>query len=102
MEISVAYKEERVCFTVKGKIGDQGAEVLMSRFFELDKSSFREVIFDFRAVSNIGSKGIGKLLLFYKDLAASGASMRVENVSDTLYDLFSVLKLDTIFPITKA
>ncbi len=102
MEISVAYEGECVRFTVKGKIGDQGAEVLMSRFFELDRSFLREVVFDFRAVSNIGSKGIGKLLLFYKHLAASGADMRVENVSDTLYDLFSVLKLDTLFPISKA
>ena len=43
------------------------------RFLEMDVTSLSEVVFDFSGVTFIGSAaGIGKLLLFYKNLAAHG------------------------------
>jgi anti-anti-sigma factor len=101
MEITVEHEGERAHFTVTGKIDEQGAEELKTRFLELNQASVKEMILDFRGVTHIGSAGIGKLLLFYKTVAMAGGYIRIENVSETIYDLFNVLKLDTIFTISK-
>lgn len=101
MEIAVTHEGEVVRFEVGGVIDERGAEDIKRRFGELNASSFKEVIFDFRTVKHIGSAGIGKLLLFYKDLAIRGGNIRIENASETVYDLLRVLKLDTLFPISK-
>lgn len=102
MEILVNREGELVRFEIGGVIDERGAEDIKRRFGELNTSSFKEVIFDFRKVKHIGSAGIGKLLLFYKDLAIRGGNIRIENASETVYDLLRVLKLDTLFLISKA
>ncbi|MDM8550288.1 STAS domain-containing protein [Desulfobacterales bacterium HSG2] len=100
MEISVICDGDKALFKIEGEIDEPGAEELKSRFRELNTSSLREATFDFRNVTHIGSAGIGKLLLFYKDLALNGGDIKIENVSETIRELFSVLKLDTIFTIS--
>ena len=102
MEILVNREGELVRFEIGGVIDERGAEDIKRRFGELNTSSFKEVIFDFRKVKHIGSAGIGKLLLFYKDRAIRGGNIRIENASETVYDLLRVLKLDTLFLISKA
>ncbi|GBC59574.1 anti-sigma-factor antagonist [Desulfonema ishimotonii] len=101
MECTVTHAGSNVHFTVTGKIDEQGAEELKARFLSLDRSAITDAIFDFSDVPHIGSAGIGKLLLFYKELAVSGGVIRIENVSPALYDLFAVLRLDSIFSISK-
>lgn len=101
MEVIVTRDGNQARFEIKGDIDEPGAEALKKRFRELKISLLREVTFDFKEVSHIGSAGIGKLLLFYKDLALNGGKMRIENISETVYELFKVLKLDTIFSISR-
>jgi len=101
MEVIVTRDGNQARLEIKGDIDEPGAEDLKKRFRELKISLLREVTFDFKEVSHIGSAGIGKLLLFYKDLALNGGKMGIENVSETVYELFKVLKLDTIFSISK-
>jgi len=101
MEMTVTQEGYRARFEISGDIDEPGAENLKRRFRELNFSMLREVSFDFRKVTHIGSAGIGKLLLFYKDLALNGGKIRIENVSESVYELFRVLKLDTIFTISK-
>ncbi|QTA93830.1 STAS domain-containing protein [Desulfonema magnum] len=101
MELNVTQDRQLACFEIRGDIDEPGAEDLKQRFRELHIPSLREVTFDFKNVSHIGSAGIGKLLLFYKDLALNGGRIKIENVSETVYELFGVLKLDTIFTISK-
>ncbi|MDM8521802.1 STAS domain-containing protein [Desulfococcaceae bacterium HSG8] len=101
MEIIVSQEGDRALFKVRGDIDELGAEDLKNRFRELDISSLREASFDFGKVNHIGSAGIGKLLLFYKDLALKGGKIKILNVSETIYELLKVLKLDTIFDISK-
>lgn len=102
MEISVHREADLVRVEVGGVIDERGAEDIKRCFGELKGSSFKEVVFDFKKVKHIGSAGIGKLLLFYKDLAIRGGNIRIENASQTVYDLLKVLKLDTLFQISKA
>lgn len=102
MEITVRKEGDRIRFEIDGDIDESGAEELKSRFHELGAPSFKEVVFDLGNVNYIGSAGIGKLLLLYKRVAAKGGEIRIENATKTVYDLFIVLKLDTIFTISRA
>ena len=101
MEIKVTQNDDRAHFLVEGNIDSQGAEDLKGSFQGLKLSSLKEVVFDFRKVDYIGSAGIGKLLLLYKDLASNGGGIRVENLSASVLELFRELKLDTLFTISK-
>ncbi len=106
METVITQDGKKVSFLInfesgKGNIDERCAEELKRRFRELNVSYLKEVVFDFRNVNHIGSAGIGKLLLFYKDMALNGGKIRIENASETVWELFSVLKLDTIFTVSK-
>ncbi|MGE0083498.1 MAG: STAS domain-containing protein [Desulfococcaceae bacterium] len=100
MEVHVTQEGSSARFTLNGKIDESGAEELKARFLALNRTGLKEVFFDFKGVSHIGSAGIGKLLLFYKELAISGGNIRIINTSDAIRDLFRVLKLDTIFTVS--
>lgn len=101
MELTVTQEGSQARFVIDGKIDEHGAEELKARFQSLNRASVTEVVFDFKNVSHIGSAGIGKLLLFYKDLAVSGGSIRIEGASENICEMFRVLKLDTIFSISR-
>ncbi len=102
MQITVTKEANRVNFHINGDVDERGAEELKRRFRELKVSKISEMVFDFGSVGHIGSAGIGKLLLFYKDLAVTGGKIRIEKLNEAVYDLFKLLKLDTIFTISKA
>jgi len=102
MDLTITQNGDQVRFEIRGDIDEPGAENMKRRFRELNLSDFKEAVFDFKAVTHIGSAGIGKLLLFYKDMALKGGQIRIENVSETVWELFGVLKLDTIFAISKS
>ncbi|QTA78917.1 STAS domain-containing protein [Desulfonema limicola] len=101
MDLTMTQEGTRARFTINGKIDENGAEELKARFQTLNRASMTEVVFDFRNVSHIGSAGIGKLLLFYKDLAVSGGSIKIEGASENICEMFRVLKLDTIFSVSR-
>ncbi len=101
MELTITQEGERAKFVVAGKIDESGSEILKRRFRELNMSSLKELTLDFGKVSHIGSAGIGKLLLFYKDLALRGGEIRIENMSEAVSELFKMLKLDTIFIMSR-
>lgn len=84
---------------VTGEIDEKGAEEFKARLQELLTGNMKEVVIDFAGVTYIGSSGIGKLLLFYKNLAVHGGQIQVVNIKPDIYQLFMELKLDTIFAI---
>ncbi len=86
-------------FVISGHIDESGAAQLKEHFRSLDLTQTKEVVLDFSNVSHIGSAGIGKLLLFYKDLAINGGSIRIENPSTAIRQLFMELNLHTLFTI---
>ncbi len=102
MQISISQTGDDTRIVVRGDIDERGAEELKRRFTELKFPKAARVTFDFSGVPHIGSSGIGKLLLFYKAVAADGGSIRIERVPADIYDLLQQLKLDTIFSIAKA
>ncbi len=102
MDLTVTSQGEEARINLVGSIDERGAEELKRRFLELDLGNLKEVVFDFNAVTFIGSAGIGKLLLLYKNVAAQGGRIRIENMSKDIYTMFKVVKLDKIFNISPA
>ena len=102
MELSVNQENSRAHFHISGNIYEAEADQLKSEFKALNIQSIREVTIDFSKVEHIGSSGIGKLLLLYKDMAVLGGRIRIENLSAELHELFQAMKLDSLFTLTKA
>ena len=63
----------------------------------MDISALKEIVLDFSGVTFIGSAGIGKLLLLYKNVVVHGGIITIENMSKDIYTMFKVVKLDKIF-----
>ncbi len=101
MDLNVTRDGENVCFQVKGRIDEMGAEEMKRRFNELPLNSIKMVDFDFSKVSHIGSAGLGKLLLFYKTAKQNGGTIRISGASRSIFDLLMELELNQIFTISR-
>ncbi|HLZ20111.1 MAG TPA: STAS domain-containing protein [Smithellaceae bacterium] len=99
MDIKVSQTGDSGRLEIFGDIDEKGAEAFKARLQELKTA--KKVEIDFSHVGYIGSSGIGKLLLFYKNVTLEGGKVTVSNLSSDLYSLFRELKLDTIFTITQ-
>ena len=102
MEVNVVPDDDGAQIQIVGTIDERGAEELKRRLLDLDFASTKQVVIDFSAVTFIGSAGIGKLLLLYKNLAAHGGKVRIENMSRDIFTMFKVVKLDKVFEISSA
>ncbi len=98
MDIITTQEAGRGRIVIQGDIDEKGAEILKQKLQEINR--LQEVEIDFRHVGYIGSSGIGKLLLFYKDLTTRGGRLSATNLQPDLFRLFKELKLDTIFTIS--
>lgn len=99
MEITIEKEGDKTLVQLSGKIDEAGADKLKNVFTTLDTTGNTEVAVDFKNVSYVGSSGIGKLLLFYKNLGVKHIKLKVIGVSPVIYEMFKELKLDTIFLI---
>ena len=100
MDIKQIKHDNKIKFELGGTIDQKGAEELKERFNEVD-SSIKEVVLNLSKVTHIGSAGIGKIMLLYKKMAMGSGEIKIERVPSNIYDLFKVVKLDTIIPISK-
>ena len=100
MLCSIKKDKNAVIFTIEGDIDEQGANALKNEFENLSLKGLKSVSFDFAKVPYIGSSGLGKLLLFYKKLAASNAEMNIDNCNPEIIKLLEELNLDTLFKIS--
>jgi anti-anti-sigma factor len=101
MNIQTTRNNQQTIVTLKGDIDESGAEEIKRVFREVSASATQEVILDFQGVSHIGSSGIGKLLVFYKDLAIRGGRLSLIHVPPSIALLMREMKLDTLFGISE-
>ena len=99
MEFQVKEKNGVVYVTIIGAVDNENAEDLKQEFQKLLSSDFNEAMFDLTYVPFITSSGIGKFLIFYKNIVAKGKKMRIKGINDNLLELFKSIKLDQLFPI---
>jgi anti-anti-sigma factor len=101
MELNFNRNNGQVTITIIGAVDNDSAEELKVQFQDLLKHPFEEAVFDLSFVPFITSSGIGKFLIFYKNLSSNGRKMRVKGINDNLFELFKSIKLDQLFPIEK-
>lgn len=99
MEIKETLEGKALVLTLSGHIDESGAEKLKEKFSSLKKNKPETILINFSNVSHIGSAGIGKLLLLYKDVAIYGGKITITGLSSELKSIFVNLKLDTVFTL---
>ncbi len=102
MELNLMQQNGTLNISIIGAVDNSGAEELKEYFQEILDKDFKEAVFDLSFVPFITSSGIGKFLIFYKNIVSQGKKMRIKGINDNLYELFRSIKLDQLFPIEKA
>jgi anti-sigma B factor antagonist len=99
MNVKVNVDGQKTVMEVSGSVDIPGAEYLKKSLTKVLESDTLEVEIDFKEVSFIGSSGIGKLLLFYKNFTAKGGKISMVNLNKEITMLFKAIKLDKLFNI---
>jgi len=101
MKIQTSGDQKKIHISISGSINQTGAEELKNHLNGLNLEHTTEVVIDFAKVDYIGSAGVGKFLLLYKNLVIDDARIRMINVPSDIYSLLMDMKLDEIFSIEK-
>lgn len=99
MNVKLTVEGSKTLMEVSGSVDIPGAEYLKKSLTKVLESESTETVIDFREVSFIGSSGIGKLLLFYKNFTAKGGKISIINMNKEITMLFKAIKLDKLFNI---
>lgn len=99
MNVKLNAEGLKTIMEVSGSVDIPGAEYLKKSLTKVLDSDATEVVVDFKEVSFIGSSGIGKLLLFYKNFTAKGGKISMINLNKEITMLFKAIKLDKLFNI---
>ncbi len=99
MNIKVTTEGKKTVMFLSGSIDIPGAESLKKSLTEVLEGDSKEIVIDFKEVNFIGSSGIGKLLIFYKNFKAKGGKMSIINLNKEITALFKAIKLDQLFNI---
>ncbi|GAB4368928.1 MAG: hypothetical protein Kow0042_10380 [Calditrichia bacterium] len=101
MEFNIEQRNGNLNISIIGAVDNENAEELKNQFQELLNLGFKEAVFDLSFVPFITSSGIGKFLIFYKNVISQGKKMRIKGINENLLELFKSIKLDQLFPIEK-
>ena len=99
MHVKTTTEGKKTLMSVSGSIDIPGAEQLKKSLTKVLESDSDEITVDFEEVNFIGSSGIGKLLLFYKNFTAKGGRITIINLNKEILMLFKAIKLDKLFNI---
>ena len=101
MNIKINSQNERIDIKISGSVDQLKAGKLKTEFEELNLSETKEIVIDMKEVTYIGSAGVGKLLLLYKNFPNRDGKIRIINLSEELYSMLTDMELGEIFLITK-
>ena len=99
MKINVKNQDNKTIIFISGNIDIPASEELKKLFTDIVDTGVKEVEVDFTGVEFIGSSGLGKLLMFYKNLSSKGGTVKIVNMNEDIKVLFKAIKLDKIFGI---
>jgi len=84
---------------IEGILNSENAYLLQEKLTEVLNSEATLLELDLLDCRNISSTGIGKIVLFYKDFITKGGEIEVVRSSNSVYELFSMLKLNQLFTV---
>ena len=99
MTITTTRDTDSVQIVLQGCIDEVGADEIKARLRDVVNTTPRRVTVDFAGVTHLGSAGIGKLLVFYKDLALHGGTLQLVRVPPATYRILREMRLESIFAI---
>jgi len=99
MNVKLTVDGAKTLMEVSGSVDIPGAEYLKKSLTQVLEGDSTDVVIDFKEVSFIGSSGIGKLLLFYKNFTTRGGKISIINLNKEITMLFKAIKLDKLFNI---
>lgn len=99
MTIDLTMKNNVASMKIEGILNSENAHVLQEKLAEVFHSDCTLLELDLFDCRNISSTGIGKILLFYKDFIGKGGEIEVVRSSNSVYELFSMLKLNQLFTV---
>jgi anti-sigma B factor antagonist len=102
MEIKIEKEEKAIKAVLNGNIDSSNDKELSKALMDIRKiETFDHVSFDMTNVHTITSSGIGRLLNFFKFLDTTDRTMEIRGISNLLYQQFTEIHLERIFPILK-
>lgn len=99
MNIDLTFSGNIAAMKIDGILNSENAHLLQDKLSDVMKSSATILELDLLDCRNISSTGIGKILLFYKDFISKGGEIEVVRSSNSVYELFSMLKLNQLFTV---
>jgi anti-sigma B factor antagonist len=99
MNIELVTNGNVATMKIEGILNSENAHVLQEKLAEVITSKAKLLELDLFDCRNISSTGIGKILLFYKDFISTGGEIEVVRSSNSVYELFSMLKLNQLFTV---
>ncbi len=94
-------KGPAVSVQLSGRIDNEGGPVFqeaLDKAFALNPS---RISLHLGEVTFINSAGVGKLLLFYKQVRNRNAEINIAGINDEVFTLFKAIRLDKLIPIEK-
>ena len=99
MKIDSSFHDGNLSISLFGDVDQVGAKELKQYFDKLSLSGVTHVRVDFTGVNYIGSAGVGKLLLLYKNLPSKDTPMELVGLSSSIKELFAEMELSEIFDL---
>lgn len=99
MNIELSFNDKVAFMKIDGILNSENAHILQEKLSEVMKSEANMLELDLFDCRNISSTGIGKILLFYKDFISKGGEIEVVRSSNSVYELFTMLKLNQLFTV---
>jgi len=99
MNIELSIQDRVANMKIEGILNSENAHLLQEKLAAVLTSDAKLLELDLFDCRNISSTGIGKILLFYKDFISSGGEIEVIRSSNSVYELFSMLKLNQLFTV---
>ena len=99
MNIELSLDGKVAKMKIDGILNSENAYLLQEKLTEVLNSDATLLERDLLDCRNISSTGIGKILLFYKDFITKGGEIEVVRSSNSVYELFSMLKLNQLFTV---
>lgn len=99
MTIDLKIENKVASMKIDGILNSENAHELQEKLAEVFASDATLLELDLFDCRNISSTGIGKILLFYKDFIGKGGEIEVIRSSNSVYELFAMLKLNQLFTV---
>ncbi len=99
MNIELNFEKSVAQMNIQGIITSDNSYLLQEKLNEVLAKDINLLEIDLLECRNLSSSALGKILMFYKEFIAKGGEIEVVRCSPTVYDLFSMLKLNHLFNV---